>query len=42
MRRLIGNFDWRCICGHKTTRSEMKSHLDRCPKNAQKGRFKTS
>jgi hypothetical protein len=32
IRRLIGNIAWRCTCGHSTTRSEMKSHLQRCPK----------
>jgi hypothetical protein len=35
-RELIGNSPWRCTCGHSTTRSGMKSHLERCPKNAQK------
>jgi hypothetical protein len=30
IRRLIGNSPWSCACGHLTTRSEMKSHLEHC------------
>jgi hypothetical protein len=34
IRGLIGNSPWRWACGHSTSISEMKSHLERCPRNA--------
>jgi hypothetical protein len=40
IRRIIGKYPWRCTCGHSTTRSEMKSHLESCPERILSCKFK--